>query len=99
MMVVVRGVQQGDMLAWRRVQDGHGVGPLDKTLFTPLSLLFFLLESLTRKKNLRTDDYLEATCKLEKLKKKKNRKIVRNKMKGMRGFFRGFFFRSGYCKA
>lgn len=49
-MVVVRGVQQGDMLAWRRVQDGHGVGPLDKTLFTPLSLLFFLLESLTRKK-------------------------------------------------
>lgn len=55
-MVVVRGVQQGDMLAWRRVQDGHGVGPLDKTLFTPLSLLFFLLESLTRKKNLRTDD-------------------------------------------
>lgn len=34
-MVVVGGVQQGDMLAWRRVQDGHGVGPLDKTLSTP----------------------------------------------------------------
>lgn len=39
-MVVVRGVQQGDMLAWRRVQDGHGVGPLDKTLFTPSPFYF-----------------------------------------------------------
>lgn len=35
------GDRQGDVLAWRRVWDGNGVGPLDKTFTFFLSLLPF----------------------------------------------------------
>lgn len=52
------------MLAWRRVQDGNGVGPLDEifSFFSfPPALSLLLLALLTRK-NQRTDEQLEATC-------------------------------------
>lgn len=35
------GDRQGDVLAWRRVRDGNGVGPLDKTFSFFLSLFPF----------------------------------------------------------
>lgn len=70
--------------------------------FFPLCLPFIFTSSITNKEqiHLRTDDWLEATCKLEKVffsKKKKNGKIVRKKMKGIFFVF-FFFFRSGYCR-